>query len=289
MCLFAESGLETRAVELILTLPALAETRRAFDGVASTYHRDNAANPLICAMRDRTLSWLTTRVPAGAALLDLGCGPGTDAVRLARQGYRVTAIDWSPVMAGEARARVAAGRLDGQVDVQTLGIHQLDRLAPAAFDAAYSDLGPFNCVADLPAAARAVARRLRPGGVFVASVMGRVCPWEVARYALSGDWRRAGIRFTRGFVPVPLEGRTVWTRYYRPSEFEATFAQAGFRTLALAALGLFTPPPYLQAFSARHPALVRGLERLEARTARWPGLRQCGDHFLVAMQKGEGR
>ena len=51
-------------------------------------------------------------------------------------------------------------------------------LYSAAFDAAFSNFGPLNCVEDLPAVARQLHEVLRPGGVLVASVIGRVCPWE---------------------------------------------------------------------------------------------------------------
>ena len=81
---------------------ALAETRQAFDGVAAGYDRSNAENPLLCAMRTRVRRMLEKHVSAGSHLLDLGCGPGSDAVYLAGRGYRVTAIDWSPAMVAEA-------------------------------------------------------------------------------------------------------------------------------------------------------------------------------------------
>ena len=265
----------------------LAETQRAFDGVAAGYDRSNAGNQILCAMRRRVQNTVTALVPAGAHLLDLGCGPGTDAVELAAHGYRLTAIDWSPAMVEEARRRVRNAGVDDRVDVHHVGIHEIDRLerAETPFDAAYSNFGPLNCVVDLQAAARSIADRLKPGGVLVASVIGRVCPWELALYVARGDFSRAAIRFRRGVVAVPLEGRTVWTRYFNPREFERIFAAAGLTRVSLRALGLFVPPPYLQAFADRHPLLVAGLQRAEDRYGAWPLLRLCGDHFLVVMRK----
>ena len=266
---------------------ALLDTQRAFDGVAAGYDRSNAENPLLGAMRDRVRRTVAEFVPAGARVLDLGCGPGADAADLAAAGYRITAIDWSPAMVEEARRRVQEAGVADRVDVRHLGIHQIDRrwFGDAAFDAAYSNFGPLNCVAHLPAAAQHIADRLKPGGVLVASVIGRVCPWEIAVYLARGDLARAAIRFRRGLVPVPLDGRTVWTRYFAPREFEAIFAAAGMTRVSLRALGLFLPPPYLQAYADRHPALIAGLQRLEDRAGGWPGLRAWGDHFLVVLRK----
>jgi SAM-dependent methyltransferase len=267
--------------------PALADTQRAFDGVARGYDRSNSLNPILCAMRGRVHAALAAWVPPGAHLLDLGCGPGADATDLAARGYRVTAIDWSPAMVEEARQRVRHEDVFDRVDVQHVGIHELDRLEPVAaqFDAAYSNFGPLNCVVDLRAAARRIADRLKPGGVLVASVIGRICPWEIALYVARGDLARAAVRFRRGLVPVPLDEGTVWTQYFSPREFEAIFAATGFTRVSLRALGLFVPPPYLEAFADRHRALVAGLQRAEDRCGGWPGLRTWGDHFLIVLRK----
>jgi len=270
-----------------LTLRGLADTRQAFDGVAAEYGQRNADNPILCAMRERVLASIISHCAPGASLVDLGCGPGIDAAWLGARGYRITAIDWSPAMAQSARERVASDALEGSVTVHAVGIHELGRLAAGQFDGAYSNFGPLNCVPDLQAVARNLAQRLRPGGVFVASVIGRVCPWEIARFGCVGDWRRARIRFSRAFVPVPLEGRTVWTRYYSPGEFERVFLNEGFRTTSLQALGLFLPPPYLERLYVRHPMFMRCLAWVERRAGHWPGLRQWGDHFLISMTNGQ--
>jgi SAM-dependent methyltransferase len=269
----------------VTTRDALLDTQRAFDGVAAEYDRSNETNPVIRWMRSRTIAAIARAVAPGGHLLDLGCGPGRDAATLAGLGYRVTAIDWSPLMVGQTLQRVTTSGLEGRVCVRHLGIHQLSRLDTGPFDGAYSDLGPLNCVPDLGAAAASLAEQLRPGGVLVASVIGRFCPWEMALYTAKGNSARATIRFEPDLVAVPLDGQTVWTRYVWPSEFESAFRGAGFRRVALHALGLAVPPPYLEGFAGRHPRLLAMLERLDDTIGGWPVFRNWGDHFLIVLQK----
>lgn len=270
-----------------IVTPRLVDTQHAFDGVAVGYDRSNTDNCTLSAMRARVHRAVDAVVPVKSRMLDLGCGPGADAEYFARAGHRVTAIDWSLSMVEEARRRMNAAGVADRVVVQHVGIHELDRLdhIATAFDAAYSNFGPLNCVVDLPAAAQRIADRLRPGGLLVASVIGRVCPWEIALYLSRGDLSRAGIRFRRGLVAVPLGGRTVWTRYFTPREFEQIFTAAGMTRVSLSALGLFAPPPYLEAFAGRHPRLVAALQRVDDRVGAWPVLRSWGDHFLIVMRK----
>lgn len=263
----------------------LAETRQAFDSVAADYDGPLGNNALVQWVRARTLAAVSRWVPPGAALLDLGCGTGLDAVALGERGYRVTAIDWSPEMVRRTRDRAARAGLDGVVAAHHLGIQELERLPVGGFDGAYSDLGALNCVPDLTKVAQAIAARLRPGGILIASVLGRVCPWEVVVFGWKRQWRRVRVRAAKGSVPVPLNGRTVWTSYYTPSEFRVAFAAAGFTLESLRSLGLLAPPPYMLAFSERHPRAVARLQALEDRVAGWPGLRQWGDHFLVVMRR----
>jgi SAM-dependent methyltransferase len=261
------------------------DTRRAFDSVAADYHRANVENVVLRGMRQKVIDAVLRHVPRGSHVLDLGCGPGTDAERLGAHGYQVTAIDESPRMVEEARNRVREANLADRVEVHHLGIEALDVMPTGQADGACSNFGPLNCVEHLDRAAQAIARRLRRGGVLVASVIGRVCPWEIALYASRGNLARVRVRFAPGGVPVPMNGHIVWTRYYTPAEFAGPFRAAGFRRVSLRALGLFAPPPYLQAFAARRPALVRALERADDAVGAWPVLRSAGDHFLIVLRK----
>lgn len=54
------------------------------------------------ATRDRFLAYL----PAGAAILDAGCGSGRDAVAFVGAGYQVSAFDGSPELAAMAAQRL---------------------------------------------------------------------------------------------------------------------------------------------------------------------------------------
>jgi SAM-dependent methyltransferase len=204
---------------------------------------------------------------------------------MARLGYQVTATDWSPQMGERTHERAVKEGLAARVQTLTLGAHELHRLAgDGVFDGAYSNLGPLNCVPDPVSVARQCARLLKPGGALVFTVIGRVCPWEVVHYTFKGQWARASVRFARDVVPVGMNKRTIWTRYYTPRELYQAFAKE-FALERVRGLCLFAPPPYFAGWRARHPRWYRALWRLDRLGAGWPLLRSMGDHFLIVMRK----
>jgi SAM-dependent methyltransferase len=262
------------------------DTALAFDGVAASYDRSNTANPILAAMRQRMHAALRRHVPPGARLLDLGCGPGTDHPALVAAGYQLTAIDSAPEMVREARHAAEGLEMGARPIVRCLSIDDLPGdFAPGSFEAAFSNFGPLNCVADLAAVARRLHSLLAPGGVVVASIIGRFCPWEIGLFAARGDLSRAFIRFRRGHVAVPLEGRVVWMRYYTAGECTRVFAREGFRRIELSALGLAAPPPYAEAFAQRHQQLAARLLAIDDVAGRWPMLRAMGDHFAIVLRR----
>ena len=266
-----------------------AATRRAFDSVAPEYDGALGNNALIQAMRAQVMQTIERSFPRGARLLDLGCGTGIDAAYLAARGYAVTALDASPAMVQRANDRLQ--RAGTGARAFHLPIQNLTQLAAdsaggeaAGFDGAYSNFGALNCLPVLRAVSAALAPRLRPGGLLVAAVIGRYCPWELVFYLLRGDAGRARVRLGRGPVPVPLNGETIWTRYYAPREFAREWS-AAFVPRSLRALALFAPPPYLAHQAARMPRLLAALERADRALGDKPFLRGLGDHFLMVLAK----
>jgi SAM-dependent methyltransferase len=263
----------------------LSETRDAFDSVAADYDGPRGNNALIQDMRREMWRWLDATFAPGSRLIDIGCGTGLDAIRMAQLGHHVTATDWSPEMARRTRDRAAHERLADRVQVAQIGAHELYRLdAQDSYDGAYSNLGPLNCVPALAQVSRECARLLKPGGTLVFTVIGRICPWEIAHYLRRRQFARIAVRFARGLVPVGMNQHTVWTQYYGPREFYRAFA--GHFTLEhYRGLCVFAPPPYLTALRSRHFAWYQRLWRLDRRTSGWPLLQGMGDHFLMVMKK----
>jgi len=263
----------------------LRDTQQAFDSVAADYDGPRGNNAAIQDMRAEMWAWLHRSFAPGGHLLDLGCGTGLDAVHLAGRGHHVTASDWSPAMVERTRERARLSGLAAQVDARAVGAHELARIeGKARFDGIYSNLGPLNCVPDLAELSAQCARLLKPGGVMVFTVIGRYCPWEFLHYVRQGRWKRAAIRFERGTVPVGMNSKTIWTRYYTPSEFCRPF-EGAFTVERQRGLCIFVPPPYLLGLKERHPAWYERLWRLDRRVAGWPLVRQFGDHFLVVLRK----
>lgn len=133
-------------------------------------------SPLYLREADKRVVPVVEQVIARAALkpgqqvLDLGTGTGAVAIRaasLVAPGGQVSGLDISPEMLTLARRRVAALELENVTFREGRGeaIPAEDR----AFDAVLASLS-LMYVIDRAAAAREIARVLRPGGRFVAAV-----------------------------------------------------------------------------------------------------------------------
>jgi 2-polyprenyl-3-methyl-5-hydroxy-6-metoxy-1,4-benzoquinol methylase len=268
-----------------LTLPRLQDTQIAFDSVAADYDGPRGNNTLIQDMRGEMWRWLDATFALPSRLIDIGCGTGLDAIRMARLGHHVMATDWSAQMIRRTAERAVRENLTGSVQSFAVGAHELQRLRSAvAYDGAYSNLGPLNCVPDLAVVADECARLIKPAGALVFTVIGRLCPWEIAHYARRRQWARVKIRFARGVVPVGMNKHTIWTRYYGPREFYRPF-RSQFTLQHYRGLCVFAPPPYLTWVRERHPRWHEGLWQLDRRMAGWPLLRALGDHFLIVMRR----
>jgi SAM-dependent methyltransferase len=266
----------------------LDDTAAAFDSVAAAYDGPSGNNVLIQRMREIAWDRIDALIAPGSTLLDIGCGTGLDAERFAAAGHRVVATDWSPAMVARAAGR--ALHTPGGIDAHRVGAHELHRLVPlhpGSIDLAYSNFGPLNCVPHLAPVAHATAALVRPGGHAVFTVIGRVCPWEIAHYVRRGRWQRAAVRFRRGMTPVGMNGRTIWTRYHTPGGFAREWVRgsSAWSIEHVEGLSTFVPPPYLADDATARPERLATLERLDARTARWPVLRSIGDHFLIVLRR----
>ncbi len=60
----------------------------------------------------KTIDWLETKIPKNGRILDLGCGPGLYALRLAQKGYSVVGIDISQNSLDYAKKQAEAAHLN---------------------------------------------------------------------------------------------------------------------------------------------------------------------------------
>ena len=125
----------------------LQQTRAAFDSVAADYDGDRGNNAAIKDMRCEMWRWLDRAFPANSRLIDLGCGTGLDAVRMAQMGHHVLATDWSGAMVQRSVDRARAERVSERVAGLNVGAHELHLIGgETSYDGIYSNLGPLNCV-----------------------------------------------------------------------------------------------------------------------------------------------
>jgi len=121
-------------------------------------------------------------------------------------------------------------------------------------------------------------------GALVFTVIGRICPWEIAHYLRRRRLQRVKVRFARDVVPVSMNNHTIWTKYYSPREFYRAF-RSDFTLESYRGFCVFAPPPYLTWIRERHLRWYQRLWRMDRRMAGWPVLREFGDHFLIVMRR----
>lgn len=101
----------------------------------------------------------------GLDVLHVQCHLGMDAISLARQGARLTGVDFSPVALD--RARQLASRCGVDIEYIHADSTRLPESLTGRFDLAYATIGVLCWIADLDAWMRSVRSTLRSGGRLV--------------------------------------------------------------------------------------------------------------------------
>ncbi|WP_072389381.1 class I SAM-dependent methyltransferase [Hyphomicrobium sp. CS1BSMeth3] len=180
---------------------------RFWDRAARKYARSPIKD---MAGYERTLDRTAQLLRGSDTVLELGCGTGTTALRLAPHVARIVAIDASQEMIAIAREKAVA---DGCHNVEFTAA-SADRLSAAegTFDAVLA-FNLLHLLADRPSVLAQVRRLLKPGGHFVSktpclSEMNLLIRWAVPA--------------------MRLVGKAPYVSFFTAAELEADIAQAGF-------------------------------------------------------------
>lgn len=130
------------------------ETLRVYGAKAQEYAELTSDDPNERPLRRAFIAAL----PKGAHVLDLGCGPGQTATVLAREGFRVTAMDAVPEM-------IAMAAQHEGVDARVATFDQIE--GDAIYDGIWANFSLLHAPrADMPRHLAALRRAIKPGGIF---------------------------------------------------------------------------------------------------------------------------
>ena len=175
-----------------------SSVRDFYDGLASEYHLvygdrwDDAV-----AGQGAVLDRLIREIHGDTAdVLDCSCGIGTQAIGLARHGYRVVGTDISERSLD--RARVEAARLGATLSFGVADFRDLSAVSKT-FDVVISCDNALPHLLDegeIASALRAMKSRLRPGGLLIISIRDydKERPGVPPPYVVAGPPRRLVIR-----------------------------------------------------------------------------------------------
>ncbi|MGV9311905.1 SAM-dependent methyltransferase [Streptomyces sp. NPDC003691] len=196
-----------------------------WDGPADDRTLDEATDRLTDLVRERLAA------TPGQHLLDIGCGTGRPALRIARAtDTRVSAISVSHEDIALARTRAAAAALADRVDFRYADVCELP-FADESFDGAWT----IECmmhIRDRATALTEIARTLRPGSPLVITDV-------LLRSPVTGDDAHLVRRTCRAFQSPSLP---------EPAELRAALRSAGLEVVEFSDIGEHVRRTY-QAFA----------------------------------------
>ncbi|MFS8531957.1 class I SAM-dependent methyltransferase [Sphaerobacter thermophilus] len=271
----------------------MASPAASFDAAAPSYDAVFTHRTLGRLLRAAVWEHLDAAFHPGDRVLDLGCGTGEDAVRLAQRGIDVLATDVSAGMIAVAREKAADAGVAERVHLAQVDLREHPLSLPASWRGsdgiagAFSSFGALNCLPDRRRLASTLAAWVRPGGRLVLVLMGPLCPWEIGWHLARGQPRRAVRRLTAGRDGTLAHtggGTSVRVWYPTPRRLRAEFAPA-FRHVRTVGIGVLLPPSYLAGLVECQPRAFTRLAALERRIAGrfpWPWL---ADHYLMVLER----
>lgn len=181
-----------------------------WDKTAPKYARQPISN---MGAYEETLARTVSYLRPDARLLELGCGTGGTALRLAPHVHSIVATDFSAGMIAQAHERPQAGNVSFmQADVFS------PELEPGVFDVIVG-FNLFHLVEDGPAAYARIHELLSPEGLFISKTP---CIGEP-----SLGWKFGLLR--RAIPLMQLFGKAPFVRYETILQLDHDISRAGFR------------------------------------------------------------
>jgi len=219
--------------------------------------------------------------PPPVRIIDLGCGQGTQALRLARRGYEVTGVDASQDLLARFERDLAAepAEVRARVRVERDLIENLAERSGVPPALAVLCHGVLMYLADPDPVLRAIARLTAPGGM--ASLLVRNGDALAMRAGLRAEWAACAKAFgSLGYV----NRIGVTARAHRRADLTARLARHGLEVTAWYGVRVFTDTA---RGDAELPADIEALLGCEERAGRTDPYRQVAALLhLIARRRG---
>jgi len=246
-----------------------------------------------------SLEFLTTfrslkeYLPSKGHIIDAGGGPGRYTIELAKLGYDVTLLDYTPALLEKAKREIGRAKVKNKVKQIAEGsITDLSRFWDNSFDAVLCLGGPMSHLKGAKnrrKAASELVRIVKPGGLIFVSVIGRLS----IMIDICLRWPEE-IDMTDHFREIWRNGednhfhQNSYAHHYLPEELEALFKDEHVEILNRIGLeGLAHVPKQTNALARKfNNAWTNWLE------AHWhycnhPSVYATSGHMLLIMRKNK--
>ncbi len=255
-----------------------------FDEVASEYDKWFERHWVTKHIRSVIWEELLKRFQHSEHILELNCGTGTDAFYLACNGMRVTGLDASSKMLEVARRKTDNRIVAHALTFMNIKNEDLHELNGNKFDGVLSNFGGLNCNKDLPDVISNVAALIKPDKYFIACLINKVYPWEIASFLLRGKFKSAFRRFQKNGIEARLGITSVHVWYYSVNEFIQMLSPY-FSVENIFGINVFSPNPNSRGFSFKHERLTNFLLTVDTKVAHHTPFCRLGDHVVIVAKR----
>ena len=260
----------------------LEAVNRAFSKQSHHYDQQDLANPILKDMRLQVYDHVRAYLKTGSSILELNAGTGIDALYFASQGHRVHATDLSTGMVQQIQKKISNYSLADRLTCQQISYDQLSEIKGLKFDYVFSNFGGLNCIKNLGSVTTHLPVLLNDGAYVTWVIMPPVYLWELL-WILKGNAGQAFRRFHKNGVMAQLEGEFFKTYYHSLSQIKKAFGP-NFQFIRAEGLCALSPPPSPGDFPYKHPAVYKGLRKMDSIVRSTFPFNRWADHIIVTFK-----
>jgi ubiquinone/menaquinone biosynthesis C-methylase UbiE len=266
-------------------------TKTPFDILAKTYDQNFVQSRTGQLQREKVWHYFTPFLNGRnrpLRILEINCGTGEDAIRLAQMGHQVIGTDASSSMIEISEQKAERLKMDNVQFMQCSFNEISSYFSKQKFDLVFSNFAGINCANhhEIVQLGKDFYSLLRPDGNLFLVALSRFCLWELFYYTAK---IKPGIAFRRlkknnSFI---VGGHSMPVYYYSPAGLKKLFSPY-FEQDQAYPVGLFLPPTYLETSFLKYPSWLDKLNRWEYGPGKHSLFSSLADHFCIILKKHSG-